>query len=132
MTNKVDPANSWSWGQITILALLVLLLLVRFPVNYIVNLHQREREQWPEVRDVPTQTRIVEIPPSRSFIQRLYVGQCLVQYTVAGKSYSTWAPSGYMDVDRKLVQDGLFGCPINLYIIHYNPDHPNESFAVLP
>jgi hypothetical protein len=132
MTNKFDPANAWSWKQIAVLAFLALLVVVRFPVNYLLNMHQKERERWPEIQGIPTQTRITEIPPSRSFIQRLYVGQCLVQYSVEGKQYSMWAPSGYMSVEKELVQDRLVGCPIRHYIIHYNPDRPNESFAVVP
>jgi hypothetical protein len=124
--------NQLSWFHVFVLGTLVLLVLAKFPVEYIQNLRQRQREQWPTTAGFPTETRVVEMPPSRSFIQTLYVGECLVRYSVAGQSYSAWVGSGYMDTDRTFVESRLVRCPIDRYLVHYNSKNPSDSFVTRP
>jgi hypothetical protein len=60
----------------------------------------------------------------------MYVGQCLVEYTVHGKRYSLWAASGYLDRDRNFIADKMRECPVPLYFVHYNPKNPADALAI--
>jgi hypothetical protein len=134
LLDKPNPDHSsemagWTWGHVAVVGFLALLIVGTVVINRVANLRQEEREQWPTTTGVPIDTRVEEIPPSRSFIRPFYAGQCLVQYTVAGRRYSVWAGSGYMDIDRKFVEERVTNCPVDHYFVHYNPKQPAESYA---
>jgi hypothetical protein len=134
LRGKPNPDRSsemagWTWGHIAVFGFLALLILGTVAIDWVDNLHQREREQWPTTTGVPIDTRVEELPPSRSFIRPFYVGQCLVQYTVAGRRYLIWAGSGYMDADRRFVEERVINCPVDHYLVHYNPKQAADSYA---
>ena len=59
----------------------------------------------------------------------LYVGECSVEYIVAGKRYTVWAASGYFDPNPTWMADRMRTCPVSHYAVHYNPDDPSDAFA---
>jgi hypothetical protein len=59
----------------------------------------------------------------------MYVGQCLVEYTVAGRRYTVLAGGGYMDPERKFVAERMVECPVSHYSVHYNPEDPADADA---
>jgi hypothetical protein len=104
-------------------------MLLSFISPYFVEKRRRVQEDWPQTTGTPIDTRIVEEPPQPRFTIRLYVGQCLVEYSVAGKHYTVWAGAGYLDRDRSFVADRVKVCPISQYVVHYNPRDPSEASA---
>jgi len=60
----------------------------------------------------------------------VYEGQCLIQYTVLEKNYSIWSPSGYSDTDPRVVD--ATKCPVNHFVVHYNPEKPGDAFSTRP
>jgi hypothetical protein len=115
--------------SISVFGLIVLGLVAVMASVYLGERHRRLRENWPEVRGRPTNTRTVKNPPTRQFPITTYVGECFVEYTVAGKHYSIWAASGYLDPDPTFIADRMQVCPVSRYAVHYNPQDPSDAFA---
>jgi hypothetical protein len=125
-----DPKGSWMYISVIGVVALVMVAVVITP--YFRERSERKRASWPQTKGTPTGTRIIKEPPTPRFPIAIYIGQCSVDYTVAGKGYSLWAGAGYVDRDSKWIADRMQECPIAHYVVHYNPRDrqthlPNDS-----
>jgi hypothetical protein len=129
--NHREPTydSLYSWKLISVMGLMAGAMLVSFISPYFLEKRRRVQEDWPQSPGTSIDTRIVEEPPQPRFPIRLYVGQCLVEYSVSGKRYTVWAGAGYLDRDRAFVADRITVCPISRFVVHYNPRDPSEAFA---
>ena len=117
-----------SWMFISVIGFMVLGLLASVVTSRFAERRRQIRADWPEVRGTPIDTRIV-LESRRNGPFQMYVGQCLVEYTVAGRRYTVWAGGGYMDPERKFVAERMVECPVSHYSVHYNPEDPADADA---
>ncbi len=96
---------------------------------YFIERGERKRASWPQTRGKPTRTRVVTDGPTPRFPVTMYIGQCSVEYTVAGKQYSLWAGAGYLDKDSKWIADKMREYPVSSYVVRYNPQDPSDASA---
>jgi hypothetical protein len=61
-------------------------------------------------------------------IPRLYVAECRVQYSVAGKDYSLWVQVA-QDYEWAQLRDQVHTCPYSTFDVHYNLGQPSEAHA---
>ena len=122
-----DPLSSWQ--AIAVFGLMALVAVGAMSAPYLAERRRRKRDEWPQVRGTPTGTRTVKEPPKILFYMTIYSGECSVEYTVAGKRYSVWDPSGYLDPNPKWVSDHMQQCPVSRYVVHYNPEDPSDAFG---
>jgi hypothetical protein len=121
------PSN---WLSIVLLGFMALLMIAMIGGPYMAERQRTIQESWPRVQGKSTDTRIVRrAPTGRNFPFIVYVGECAVEYSVAGKKYSVWVPSGYASPDPKFIFDKVQECPVSRYAVHYNPKNPGEAVA---
>jgi hypothetical protein len=130
MTNHHrDPTYDprWSWVFISAMGLVALCYVVLMAIPYLSERRRRIEESWPQTEGIPTGTRVVQEPATRTFRYRAYVGECSVMYTVAGKQYTIWTRSGYMHSDQNALASKMTVCPVSHFVVNYNPKDPSEA-----
>ena len=84
---------------------------------------------WEQTTGTPVGLRVTQSMPRGP---RFYYGECLVEYKVGEKSYKIWAAAGLADRDMHYVADQLTACPIERYVVYYNPRKPADAMARRP
>jgi hypothetical protein len=60
-----------------------------------------------------------------------YVGECEVQYNVAGKNYYVWTPFGssFTDPDPQFISDLRRSCVESSFVVRHKPQDASEALA---
>jgi hypothetical protein len=124
---RYDARGSWLF--ITVFGVFALGIVGSMVSPYLADRNERKRANWPQVEGRPVGTRVIKDPPTPRFPTTLYVGECSVEYIVAGRRYTIWAGSGYLDPDLNWITDKLRDCPVPRYAVHYNPRDPSDASA---
>ena len=98
----------------------------------LIERQRRIQASWPEVRGKGTDVRMVRRRlPGRNFPFTEYVGECAVQYNVAGKNYLVWTPFGFSwaDPDPRFVSETMRSCVAARFVVHYKPQDASEAVA---
>ena len=122
-----DPQDSWLF--ISLFGVMALGIIAMMIAPNFAERTERKRASWPRTNGEPTGARVVTEAPTERFPVTMYVGQCSVGYTVAGRRYSIWAASGYLDPDVKWMADRMHECPVSQFVVHYNPQNPADATA---
>jgi heme A synthase len=117
------------WG-VSFMTIAALVLLVGVWAQQNERRLQRERATWPIVVGRVTRTRIRTEEAVRSRPERIYHGECLVEYVVDRLTYGVWVASGYFGFDHKVVADNVRDCPFATHQIRYDPKDPMNASSV--
>lgn len=133
-----QPTGSplYSWQSLLFFAVVafgcVSILLVNYHAEQWREADMQKSMSWPATPGSPVDTRIIEQPLTKAtfrwFRGKLYVGECLVAYSVSGKQYSVWTEAS-RTADIKKLRDDMRACPIHTYTVHYDPHEPCDARA---
>jgi hypothetical protein len=130
-TNSKRTANlGWSWASVVFAGLMSLIAVSVIIEPYLVERQRRIEASWPKVRGKGIDTRMLRNRLSGTrppFTE--YVGECEVQYNVAGKNYYVWTPFGssFTDPDPQFVSDLRRSCVESSVVVRYKPQDPSEA-----
>jgi len=125
----------YSWLGILVLGVMALGPLGSFWASWHADQERLQWSRWPSVKGSPSDTRITEHAitefDAKKGLRPWYVGECRVQYSVAGKEYSVWTDAD-RDSDSTQLANRMRTCPFSSYDVHYDPNRPWIAHAFLP
>lgn len=117
------------WARVVVIVAAIGTMGAGGAIAYQHTRYEHSRSKWPEVSGAPTGTRVVQEPANRSFSLPMYRGECRVKYLAQGKEYTIWAASGFLSSDAKFIADRMEECPTSNFLVHYNPENPQDAVA---